>query len=268
MAKRQTYLLPAGSPMLANPWDTEADPTGWWVSEKLDGIRAVWDGLRLLTRNGHEIFAPEWFLSTLPPTHALDGELWLRRGGFQELSSVVRRNAPDARWSEITYRVFDIPDPRHDQVEDRLWAVRSVCGEGRRGAHVVPVEQTACTSRSHLDRMLQAVLAAGGEGLMLRMPRSYSIAGRSDALRKLKSMQDAEARVVGHIPGAGKHLGRLGALLVELPSGKQFCIGTGFSDEERESPPAIGEDVSFSYQELTNEGVPRFPVFRGVRIDT
>jgi DNA ligase-1 len=71
--------------------------------------------------------------------------------------------------------------------------------------------------------------------------------------------------VIGHQPGTGRHKGRLGAILVRLASGKEFAIGTGFSDKERERPPAVGSTVTFKYQELSDGGVPRFPSYSGVR---
>jgi DNA ligase-1 len=93
------------------------------------------------------------------------------------------------------------------------------------------------------------------------------VAGRSSTLLKVKTFHDAEALVVGHQDGAGRHKGRLGALLVRLPDGTDFAIGTGFSDRERSNPPAIGTTVTFRYQELSDAGVPRFPSYIGVRPD-
>ena len=71
-----------------------------------------------------------------------------------------------------------------------------------------------------------------------------------------------------HLKGAGRHKGRLGALLVELADGTQFSVGTGFSDAERGSPPPVGSVITFRYQELSDGGVPRFPSYVGVRRDT
>ena len=82
---------------------------------------------------------------------------------------------------------------------------------------------------------------------MLRQPGAKYVAGRSATLLKVKTFHDAEAVVVGHQAGAGRHKGRLGALLVRLPDGTDFAIGTGFSDRERENPPAIGAAVTFRY---------------------
>ena len=70
-----------------------------------------------------------------------------------------------------------------------------------------------------------------------------------------------------HLEGAGRHKGRLGALLVELPDGTTFSVGTGFSDAERAIPPPVGSLITFRYQELSEGGVPRFPSFVGVRAE-
>ena len=102
---------------------------------------------------------------------------------------------------------------------------------------------------------------------MLRRPGSRYESGRSQTLLKVKSFHDAEARVLQHQEGSGRHKGRLGALLVELEDGTKFAVGTGFSDAERENPPAIGSLITFRYQELSDGGVPRFPSFVGVRKD-
>ena len=102
---------------------------------------------------------------------------------------------------------------------------------------------------------------------MLRKPGSKYEGKRSSTLLKMKKMLDDEATVIKHVPGQGKHTGRLGALFCQLANGKSFKIGTGFSDKDRENPPDIGSVVSFAYQELSRDGIPRFPVFRGIAID-
>ena len=102
---------------------------------------------------------------------------------------------------------------------------------------------------------------------LARRPGSRYEVGRSATLLKIKSFRDAEARVLGHRKGSGKHRGRLGALLVELPDGTRFAVGTGFSAAQRESPPSVGAIVTFRYQELSDAGVPRFPSFVGERPD-
>src|SRR5262249_13635556 len=128
-------------------------------------------------------------------------------------------------------------------------------------------EQELCKDIDHLRKELARVEALGGEGLMLRQPGSKYAAGRSTTLLKVKTFHDAEARVLGHEPGAGRHKGRLGALLVEMADGTRFAVGTGFSDAERSNPPPLGSTITFRYQELSEAGVPRFPSFVAVRKD-
>jgi DNA ligase-1 len=129
------------------------------------------------------------------------------------------------------------------------------------------LEQERCRGVAHLGEELARIDALGGEGLMVRQPDSHYEAGRSSTLLKIKRFHDAEARVIGHLPGAGRHKGRLGALDVELPDGTPFSVGTGFSDAQRENPPAVGSVITFRYQELSDRGVPRFPSFVRARRD-
>ena len=241
--------------LLAQKWQTDHDPAGWWMSEKLDGVRAYWDGHGLISRLGNAFPAPAWFTEGLPRV-PLDGELWIGRKQFQRTNGVVRSGADE--WTAISYVVFDAPS-MEGTFEDRLAAASSLLATA--GAHVRVLEHVKCESFDHLRAELARVEALGGEGLMLREAGSLYAVGRSTSLLKVKTFHDAEARVIGHAPGAGKHQGRLGALVCQLPSGVTFNVGTGFSDAERASPPAIGAVITFRYQELTADGVPRFPSF-------
>lgn len=235
--------------LLAKDYKSSIDPTGWWLSEKLDGVRALWDGKVFMSRNGNIYNAPEWFTAKLPST-ALDGELFMGRKLFQKTVSAVRKKVPiDAEWQGIQYRCFDAPT-KPGPFERRLELVPAD----------LRLEHVMCRGRSHLEEMFNDIVAAGGEGVMLRQAHSMYVAKRSDTLLKLKPELSDEAVVTGHQPGEGKHLGRLGALICEW-NGKAFNIGTGLSDAQRESPPKVGARVTFSYQELTDAGIPRFPVF-------
>jgi DNA ligase-1 len=96
---------------------------------------------------------------------------------------------------------------------------------------------------------------------MLRKISSRYQAGRSTDLLKLKKHQDAEARVIGYKVGKGKYQGLMGALLVKLESGVEFYIGSGFSDQLRQDPPELGSTITFRYNGLTQNGVPKFARF-------
>jgi DNA ligase-1 len=254
-----------GAPvLLAERWDGVSDPTGWWMSEKLDGVRAYWDGKGFVSRLGNAFLAPDWFLVGLPDT-PLDGELWAGRRQFQKAVSIVRRQDRSDEWKDISYVVFDAPS-LDAPFEDRLAHCRAAL-EATRPLYARVHEHQLCGGIEALRAELLRIEALGGEGIMLRQPASRYVAGRSSTLLKVKSFRDAEARVVGHLPGEGRHAGRLGALLVERPGGARFSVGTGFSDKERAAPPPIGSVITYRYQELSEAGVPRFPSYLGVRDD-
>jgi DNA ligase-1 len=255
----------AGPPLLlAETWDNTADLTGWWMSEKLDGVRAYWDGKQFLSRLGNLFHAPDWFVEHLPAV-PLDGELWVARKAFQRTVSIVRRQDKTDLWKEVKFLVFDAPGLK-EPFERRIEFLADTLGS-KPLPHAAHHPHDRCRGLDHLRTELARVEALGGEGLMLRQPGSAYEIGRSATLLKVKTFKDAEATVIGHQPGAGKHKGRLGALLVRLADGKEFAVGTGFTDKERESPPAAGSVITFRYQELSDAGIPRFPSYVGVRID-
>ncbi len=268
--------LPASSPasakntaaapklLLAHPWDNTTDLTDWWMSEKLDGVRAWWDGRQFLSRQGNVYHAPAWFTAGLPGV-PLDGELWLARKAFQRTVSIVRRHDQSDHWRQITFVAFDAPIAA-GSFEDRQKALIDIFEQSFL-PHARVLEQKRCGGIRHLQRELARIESLGGEGLMLREPGSQYEVGRSSTLLKVKTFHDAEGRVVEHIPGKGRHAGRLGAVVVELPSGLTFSVGTGFTDAQRQTPPPLGSIVTFRYQELTDRGVPRFPLFVRVRAD-
>ncbi len=253
----------AGPPLLlAETWDNALDLSGWWLSEKLDGVRAYWDGKQFISRQGNLYHAPDWFVEGLPET-PLDGELWLGRKKFQRAVSIVRRQDKSDLWKEIQYLVFDAPAVK-DPFEKRLPLIAELLA-GKKAPYAQPLENIRCKNLDHLREELARVESLGGEGLMLRQPGSNYEIGRSSTLLKVKTFHDAEATVIGHQAGLGKHKGRLGALLVKLANGTEFAVGTGFSDKERGKPPAVGSVITFRYQELSEAGVPRFPSYVGLR---
>ncbi len=234
------------------------------MSEKLDGVRAYWDGKAFLSRLGNRSHAPDWFTAGLPET-PLDGELWGGRKRFQRTISVVRRQDRSDHWKEILFVVFDAP-AMDAPFEERLAFCRALVEE-QRPAYAKFLDHGQCKGLAHLREELARVEELGGEGLMMRRPGSRYEVGRSASLLKVKSFFDAEARVVEHLPGEGRHKGRLGALLVELGDGTRFSVGTGFSDAERRAAPGVGAIITFRYQELSEAGVPRFPSYVCVRDD-
>ncbi len=250
--------------LLAHTWENDSDPTDWWLSEKLDGVRAYWTGSRFLSRQGNEYFAPAWFITDLPKI-ALDGELWIGRKAFQRTVSIVRRHDQSELWREVRFVVFDAPNASRDFEERQEVLTATLCEQQPQFARLL--HQERCLGLQHLRDELCRITTLGGEGLMLRQPRSRYEVGRSHTLLKAKLIAELDAQVVEHVAGRGRHRGRVGALLVRLANGTTFNVGTGLSDAERQSPPAVGSIVTVSYQELTDRGVPRFPSFVRARRD-
>lgn len=249
--------------LLANVYRDGIDVSQYLVSEKLDGVRAVWDGKTLRFRSGNEVHAPDWFLEGLP-RQPLDGELWLGRGSFERLSGIVRREVPDdAEWRQVRYMVFELPDGAGSfrQRSERIVAIVRQANVPWLGA----IEQTSTVNPKILQKMLSDVVKAGGEGLMLHRADAPYETGRSDTLLKLKPFLDAEAEVIGYSPGKGRYAGMMGALRVRAADGRIFSLGTGFSDTQRKNPPPIGAVVTYRYRQLTSGGLPRFASFMRLR---
>ncbi len=242
--------------LLAQVLRGDVDVTRYWVSEKLDGARAIWDGHTLRFRSGRLVNAPDWFLAGLPP-EPLDGELWIGRGRFDELSGIVRRKqARDEDWRRVKYMIFEQPDGA-GSFSERIERLRGIVA--RAGVPwLQAVEQFRVADRPALQAKLDEVVAGRGEGLMLHRADAPYLTGRSDVLLKLKPLLDSEATVIAHLPGQGRLSGMMGALRVETAAGVRFEIGTGFSDAVRRDPPPVGTLVTFQYRELTKDGVPRF----------
>mgnify|MGYP006196647483 CR=1 FL=1 len=258
---------PAAEPprvMLPMAYHADLQVTDYYVSEKLDGVRGRWDGHRLLTRGGMVVEAPYWFTAEWPGI-PMDGELWVGRGRFEEASATVRagRSAGEAAWRRIRFMVFDLPRdpaPFRDRVRHMRALLPAVGIPWLRAVAQFRVPDTAT-----LDARLAAVVAAGGEGLVLHHMDALYRPGRSAGLLKYKLYQDAEARVVAHTAGRGKYTGKLGALVVERPDGLRFRIGTGFSDAQRADPPPVGSIVTYRYNGTSGSGVPRFARFLHMR---
>lgn len=226
------------------------DVKGWLMSEKLDGIRALWNGERLVSRNNKPIYAPEWFIKPLPKSIQLDGELCLGRGKFQHTVSVVRKKyVIEDEWRDLIYYVFDVMEDL--PYEERIKKVPC-------NLNLLP--WTICKDKQHIFEYYNVMLAHGAEGVMIRNPKATYEYKRTVNLLKLKPSYDSEAEVIGYQEGEGKHLGRLGALICDW-NGVRFKVGTGFSDAQREDPPQVGDIITFRYQTLTDLGLPRFPVF-------
>jgi DNA ligase-1 len=259
--------------MLANVYHPGVQLQDYWVSEKYDGVRGYWDGEQLLTRGGEKVAAPAWFTAGWPSI-PMDGELWAGRGQFSAAVSTVRQQqsgpTTDAQWRSIRFMVFDLPS-HGGPFTERIPPMQKIVADIGQ-PWVQAVAQSRVASHAALQALLVKTTRLGGEGLMLHRGDAPYKALRSDDLLKVKTHDDAEARVVAHIPGQGKYAGQLGALLVEMPAtagqpALRFKLGTGFSDAQRQTPPAIGALVTYRFRGFNDSGIPRFASFMRVRSD-
>ncbi len=278
-------------------------PVGWEASEKYDGIRCFWDGEKFISRGSGlgkpKVFTyvPDFFTMAFPPGVALDGELWIGRGEFQKTSRLstlkpgktYTTEQIDYMWTTVTFKVFDIPSEK-GPFEDRMQKLSEtilICEKSWRedypDINFYPIEiteQIKIQSEEHLNKIYNELTSAGAEGVMLRAPGSPYETRRSKYLLKYKKQEDAECVVLEYVMGDGRLKGLLGSIKGEIlkdgsRTGIITHVGTGFSDLQREnyikenSPEyiPIGSIVSFSYMEMTKDGIPRHPVYRGIRDD-
>jgi DNA ligase-1 len=265
LAIPQAWAADAPALLLANVYRPGMRLADYWVSEKYDGVRGYWDGHTLRTRGGETVAAPAWFTAGWPDT-PMDGELWAGRGRFGHAQSTVRQQQQDdAAWREMRFMVFDLP--AHGGTFDQRLPALNQLVESLDQPWVQAVPQQRVASDAALQKLLLRTVRAGGEGLMLHRGASMYRAGRSDDIIKVKTHEDTEAKVVAHLPGQGRHAGRLGALVVEMPSGQRFRLGAGLTDVERDHPPPVGSWVTYRFRGTHDSGVPRFASFVRVRED-
>lgn len=244
---------------LANIYRDDIVITDYLVSEKLDGIRGYWTGEKLISRQGNEINAPKWFIKDFP-SEVLDGELWIARGQFETTSSIVRQEIPDDKdWQKIKFMIFDMPQ-NPDIFSKRFEVMKKLKNE-----YLKVIDQFKVESHEALINLLERTVKNGGEGLVLHRANSFYKAERNDDLLKLKTFEDAEARVISYVEGVGKYREMLGALLVENDDKIRFKIGSGFSDEQRKNPPKIGAIITYKFFGKTKNNTPRFASFMRVR---
>jgi len=176
------------------PWDGYQDVTGWqvvsimtvifdrWMSEKMDGVRAYWDGAKLLSRLGNTISCPQWFTSTLPATPTLDGELWMGEGTSHENVLKIMKSK-DGDWTQVGYHIFDSPSSP-GSYEERMNVIETL--GSILAPHIKVVKNTRCTGTVHLMEYLNSIVSAKGEGVMLRDPQSPYITDLTTTLLKVK----------------------------------------------------------------------------------
>jgi DNA ligase-1 len=279
----KSYFKNDGSP--------STDPTGWWQSEKLDGYRAVWTGSKFVSRAGKEFVAPEWFKKFMPPKVPMDGELWMGRQAFETAGGLRMKKPDDKVWIKVQYHVFDLPtvaqpfetrkdlievlthhivDAARDLIQTEHPSIKQLLGRLTSWKPVMPVVHKKVKNKAQVQADLDRIVAQGGEGLMLRKPKSLYESKRSGTLLKVKKAFDAECRIIGYKPGAGKYKGKLGAFHCQLLAKPEITFYlSGMTDAIRTTYKAthpVGTVVTFTYNEFSKKGVPRFPRYLRIRV--
>ena len=283
---REVYDVKKTGVLLAKIYDGRP-VDNWWASEKWDGYRAVWNGNTFKSRAGKNFDVPDWYRSIMPPGVALDGELWLGRGEF-ESCGLLRRKKPtkpdeilewENSWkvANVKYKVFDVLN-NDDEFEQRMVLLNKIINKrnscmSRLGlSDIKPVlEFTTQTlvSKPEALKLAKKVIAGGGEGIMLRQPKSLYEPKRSSTLYKIKEVADTEATIVGYKSGTGKYIGKLGSFICELKDDPSIRFNaSGMDDSIRESYKSthpIGTLITITYNGFSSRGVPRHPRYLRIR---
>lgn len=274
-------------------------PIGWYMSEKFDGQRAIWDGQKFISRGSPQSeprvypYVPLWFLALMPPGIALDGEFFIGRGKFTETTGILKtklKNEIDLnkRWIDIKYQVFDTPSnqPFEDRQEllknivherTKVWDLINLPPYLKKGkCPLILTKQYLIKSEEQLSDYYEQLVSDEAEGVMIRAPKIEYLPKRTRLLLKLKPEEEGECIILGtgHKEGKGQFEGLLGSFHCELiergkRTGRTFYVG-GMKRSIRinyNNKDSSGTIITFKYTEMTPDGIPRFPRYKGIRED-
>ncbi|EAJ2879329.1 DNA ligase [Campylobacter coli] len=243
---------------------------GYLMSEKLDGIRGIWEAGKFKTRQDNPIHTPSYFTYNFP-SFKLDGELWIARAKFDEISALIRSGSLDSSlWKSVTYNVFDVPNACEEfkltpcTLSNRLKVLERYLQQNP-NPYIKIIKQIPIKDQEHLKEFYKDIIFNKGEGVVIRKDFAPYEKGRSKNALKLKPYEDAECKVIAYTEGKGKFQGKIGALLCQMPNDRVIKIGSGLKDKDRENPPKIGSIVTYKFNGLTKNSLPRFPVFLHIR---
>ena len=269
-----TYKDPKTGKIKNPPKGTHKAPNGWYVSEKYDGYRSIWDGINFVSRNGNIFNAPIWFKKWLPTNTVLDGELFMGRECFEQCGIFRRKEPNDDEWkkADIKYQIFDGPllagdfESRQEQIAQ---IIRNSCKQNKGKCPLIYTNQKKVKNEEEVMKIFKSITSNGGEGVMLRAPHSPYDKKRSSYLLKVKTLFDDECKIIGYKKGSGKYKDLLGAFECELVKNKKikFTI-SGMDDIVRNNykkTHPIGTIVTFTYNGLSSNGVPRHPNYLRIR---
>lgn len=233
---------------------------GWHMSEKLDGIRAYWDGKKLISKNGNKINAPKWFIKNFPKFE-LDGELWTKRNDFENIQNIVMDKKPSLQWKKITYNIFEAPNQKGN-FDKRLVLIKKWQMKNRND-YIKIIKQVKCKNKKHLNEYLEKLVKKKAEGIILKNPKLKYFKGRSSNILKVKKFFDMEGKIIGFNYDENS---RLKSLILELKNGIRFNLGGGLNKKERINHQFnLGQNVTFKYYGFTKYSKPKFASFLRVR---
>lgn len=230
------------------------------ISEKFDGVRGIWDGKEMFSKNGKKLAIPPCFAEKLAILELKDGEfvegeLWADYGKFAEVSSLARRKNPTcAEFESVKYLIFNAQLNESSDFLANLSKIQSIL-ESHKTPQIRTITQHKFSSSKELQDFFDAVVAKGGEGVILR---------DSHTAFKLKAQHDAECKIIDYTRGKGRLSGKVGAIVcesladknAEIKNGIIFRIGSGLSDEMRTNPPKIGTIITYKFSGVSKNSVP------------
>ncbi|KAM3132948.1 hypothetical protein pb186bvf_014944 [Paramecium bursaria] len=237
-------------------WDDQQDPTGYYMSEKIDGVRIMWTGCEMMTKTNHSVDFPTYFVEGWPTTY-LDGMLWIGRNCFSQLTNSLRkRQADPAQWRNIKFIVFDAPmlnQPYHQ----RYKLVKKVL-EKIKNTNLVFMPQVFCQGWDHLNIEMQYIQELQSRGIILRDPNSIYEPKKSQKFFKIRSYMEDQATVTG-VPDETKSPNNpnFGEIYAKNQDGVQFKIDmTG-----KKKILNIGDVIIYQFYGKNHSNRPRFPSF-------
>ena len=277
-----TYKDPKTGKVKTPPKNTSVAPEGWYLSEKFDGYRAIWNGKDFISRNGNIFAVPDWFRNWMPPAIAMDGELFVGREQFEKCGIFRKKVPDDNEWKKmnVKYQVFDcitIKAPFEERMKYLKKFVDERCKCDKKHLNIpnsikcpiVFTKQIKIKNETEMYSKFNSLVKKGAEGVMLRAPNSPYEPKRSSYLLKVKQLFDAECRIIGYKPGTGKYKNMLGAFNCELVKNKKIKFSiSGMDDSIRKNykkTHPIGTIVTFTYMGLSEKNIPRHPVYLRIR---
>jgi DNA ligase-1 len=287
-------------------------PIGWYMSEKFDGQRAIWDGSKFVTRGSSSgeprvyPYVPIWFIALMPPGIALDGEFFIARGKFSQTTSILKTKLKDEserkkkdnskmdlgkRWLEVKYQVFDTPtnEPFEKRLKDlelivqercKVWNLIELPPYLKKGkCPLVLTKQYLIKSMDQLYTYYDELVSNEAEGVMIRAPKIPYLPKRTKLMLKLKPEEESECIIVGYVPGKGQFENMLGSFSCKLITngvlidkffnvgGMKRSIRMNYNKKNSEEYHPEGTIITFKYTEMTPDGIPRFPRYKGIRYD-